>query len=79
MALARINVPGLIVYGGSIAPGHVVPGDPVEDIAPFVVAITLILTVGGVAILRPISKRAGDLLASMYFAADVKPLRSARQ
>jgi hypothetical protein len=37
----------------------------VEDIAPFVVAITLILTTGGVAILRPISKRVGDLLEAM--------------
>jgi hypothetical protein len=37
----------------------------VEDIAPFFVAITLILTVGGVAILRPISKRVGDLLEVM--------------
>ena len=36
-----------------------------EDIAPFIVAITLILTVGGVAILRPISKRVGDLLEAM--------------
>jgi hypothetical protein len=37
----------------------------VEDIAPFVVAITLILTTGGVAILRPLSKRVGDLLEAM--------------
>jgi hypothetical protein len=36
-----------------------------DDIAPFIVAIVLILTTGGVAILRPISKRAGDLLEAM--------------
>ena len=36
-----------------------------EDIAPFIVAVTLILTVGGVAILRPIAKRVGDLLEAM--------------
>ena len=36
-----------------------------EDIAPFIVAVTLILTVGGVAILRPIAKRVGELLEVM--------------
>lgn len=33
-----------------------------EVIAPMVVAILLILTIGGVILLRPISKRIGDLL-----------------
>ena len=32
------------------------------DVAPFVVAIVTILTVGGVVILRPITKRLGDLI-----------------
>lgn len=36
-----------------------------EMIAPMIVAITLILTVGGVLILRPIAKRLGDLLEVM--------------
>lgn len=35
------------------------------DIAPFIVAITLIVTAGGVAILRPLSKRLGDLLEAI--------------
>lgn len=33
-----------------------------EVIAPMVVAIVFILTVGGVAVLRPIAKRVSDLL-----------------
>lgn len=33
-----------------------------EVIAPMVVAVVLILTVGGVAVLRPIAKRVSDLL-----------------
>ena len=36
-----------------------------DIIAPMLVAIVLILTTGGVAILRPISKRAGELLEVM--------------
>ena len=36
-----------------------------EIFAPALVAIVLILTTGGVAILRPISKRAGELLEVM--------------
>jgi hypothetical protein len=36
-----------------------------EIIAPMAVAIILILTAGGVAIFRPIAKRAGDLLEAM--------------
>jgi tetrahydromethanopterin S-methyltransferase subunit G len=36
-----------------------------EIIAPAVVAIILILTTGGVAILRPIAKRVGELLEAM--------------
>ena len=36
-----------------------------DDIAPMLVAITLILTTGGVAILRPLTKRAGELLEIM--------------
>ena len=36
-----------------------------DNLAPMLVAITLILTAGGVAILRPISKRAGELLEVM--------------
>ena len=35
------------------------------DIAPFAVAITLILTTGAVILLRPISRRLGDLLEAM--------------
>jgi hypothetical protein len=37
----------------------------VDDLAPAIVAIILILTTGGVAILRPIAKRAGDLFEAM--------------
>ena len=33
-----------------------------EEIAPMIVAVTLIITIGGVTLLRPISKRLGDLL-----------------
>ena len=33
-----------------------------EDIAPFIVAIVFILTIGGVAIVRPITKRLADLM-----------------
>jgi hypothetical protein len=33
-----------------------------EVIAPMIVAVVLILTVGGVAVLRPIAKRVSDLL-----------------
>ena len=33
-----------------------------EMIAPMIVAVVLILTVGGVAVLRPIAKRVSDLL-----------------
>jgi hypothetical protein len=33
-----------------------------ENIAPMIVAVVLILTVGGVAVLRPIAKRISDLL-----------------
>lgn len=33
-----------------------------DNIAPMVVALALILTTGGVIVLRPISKRLGDLL-----------------
>ena len=36
-----------------------------DDIAPMLVAITLILTAGGVAILRPLTKRVGELLEIM--------------
>ncbi len=36
-----------------------------EIIAPMIVAVTLILTIGGVALLRPLSKRLGDLLEVM--------------
>jgi tetrahydromethanopterin S-methyltransferase subunit G len=37
----------------------------VDDLAPAIVAVILILTTGGVAILRPIAKRAGDLFEAM--------------
>jgi hypothetical protein len=33
-----------------------------ENIAPMIVGVVFILTVGGVAILRPIAKRVSDLL-----------------
>lgn len=33
-----------------------------EEIAPMIVAVTLIVTIGGVSLLRPLSKRLGDLL-----------------
>lgn len=36
-----------------------------ETIAPMIVAVVLILTVGGVVLLRPLSKRLGDLLEVM--------------
>lgn len=36
-----------------------------DIIAPMAVSIVLILTVGGVALLRPIAKRLGDLLEVM--------------
>ena len=36
-----------------------------EMIAPMIVTVILILTVGGVLILRPIAKRVGDLLEVM--------------
>jgi hypothetical protein len=32
------------------------------EVAPMIVGVVLILTVGGVAVLRPIAKRIGDLL-----------------
>lgn len=35
------------------------------NIAPMIVAVVLILTIGGVALLRPIAKRVGDLLELM--------------
>jgi hypothetical protein len=41
------------------------PVNELEIMAPMAVAIVLILTVGGVAILRPIAKRAGELLEAM--------------
>lgn len=34
-------------------------------IAPMVVSVVMILTVGGVVLLRPLSKRLGDLLEAM--------------
>ena len=37
----------------------------VQTLAPMLVAVVLILTVGGVALLRPLSKRLGDLLEVM--------------
>ena len=33
-----------------------------SEIAPMIVAVVFILTIGGVAVLRPIAKRIGDLL-----------------
>ncbi len=33
-----------------------------DNVAPMIVAVVLILTVGGVAVLRPIAKRISDLL-----------------
>ncbi len=36
-----------------------------NEIAPMLVGITLILTVGGVVLLRPLAKRLGDLLELM--------------
>jgi hypothetical protein len=33
-----------------------------SNVAPMIVAVVLILTVGGVAVLRPIAKRVSDLL-----------------
>ena len=41
--------------------------DPIslQVIAPMLVAIILILTVGGVVLLRPLSKRLGELLEAM--------------
>lgn len=36
-----------------------------DVIAPMIVGVVLILTVGGVALLRPLSKRLGDLLEVM--------------
>jgi hypothetical protein len=39
--------------------------NPLEFIAPMVVAVTAILTVGGVIILRPLSNRLAELLHAM--------------
>lgn len=39
--------------------------DSLEVLAPMIVAVTLILTVGGVMLLRPLARRAGDLLEAM--------------
>lgn len=39
-----------------------------ENVAPFVVAIVFILTAGGVALLRPLTRRLGDLLEAMAAA-----------
>src|SRR5687768_10109780 len=36
-----------------------------DNLAPMIVAVTLILTCGGVLILRPLSKRAAELLEAM--------------
>lgn len=36
-----------------------------DAVAPMIVAIVLFVTVGGVLVLRPISKRVGDLLEAM--------------
>jgi hypothetical protein len=36
-----------------------------DSIAPMIVGVTFFLTVGGVLVLRPISKRVGDLLEIM--------------
>ena len=36
-----------------------------DNIAPMIVAVTMILTVGGVMVLRPIANRLGDLLELM--------------
>lgn len=36
-----------------------------SEVAPMVVGVVFILTVGGVALLRPIAKRVGDLLEIM--------------
>ena len=36
-----------------------------EILAPMVVAVVLILTVGGVVLLRPLSRRLGELLEAM--------------
>lgn len=36
-----------------------------EEIAPMLVAITLILTIGGVVLLKPLARRLGDLLELM--------------
>ena len=36
-----------------------------DEIAPMLVTMTLILTVGGVVLLRPLAKRLGDLLELM--------------
>ncbi|MSR36792.1 MAG: hypothetical protein EXR95_09180 [Gemmatimonadetes bacterium] len=41
------------------------PTDALEIVAPVVMGIVFILTVGGVAIFRPIAKRAGELLEAM--------------
>jgi hypothetical protein len=39
--------------------------NPLQFIAPAAVMIVAILTIGGVAILRPLAKRAGDLLEAI--------------
>lgn len=36
-----------------------------ENVAPMIVAVTLILTTGGVLLLRPLAKRAAELLEVM--------------
>lgn len=36
-----------------------------DAVAPMIVAVVMFLTIGGVAVLRPIAKRVGDLLEIM--------------
>ncbi len=46
-----------------------------SEVAPMLVAVTLILTTGGVMILRPLTKRLGDLIEVMIHERRQPPLR----
>ena len=49
-----------------------------DNLAPMIVAVTLILTSGGVLILRPLSKRAAELLEAMAKERTNPPQRAVR-
>ncbi len=50
-----------------------------EEIAPMIVAVVFILTLGGVLVLRPIAKRLGSLLGAMAKERELESKADARQ